>query len=98
MSTHHSLHVAEVGIGLPSYREQLWIRMALIGTDQLLFFIYSSLQRVFYWFPFTGGLLLLLQATAAREPIPVPGGRRWGRQTEGREAPGIEPETYRPTG
>ena len=61
-------------------------------------FSYSSLQRV-YWIPFTGGLLLLLlQATAAREPIPAPGGRRWGRQTEGREAPGIEPETYRPTG
>ena len=28
--------------------------------------------------PFKGGLLLLLLATPAREPIPAPGGRRQG--------------------
>ena len=57
-----------------------------------LVFFYSFFPPTDHGYPFTGRLLLLLQATAAREPIPAPGGRRRGRQTEGREASGIEPE------
>ena len=64
----------------------------------IFFFIHSPPPPTGHGCPFTGGLLLLLQATATREPIPAPGGRRRGRQTEGREAPGIEPETFRHTG
>ena len=63
-----------------------------------MFFFYSFFPPTGHGCPFTGRLLLLLQATAVREPIPAPGGRRRGRQTEGREASGIEPKTSRPTG
>ena len=62
------------------------------------FFFYSFFPPTGHGCTFTGGLLFLLQATAAREPIPAPGGRKRGRQTEGREASGIEPETSRSEG
>ena len=80
-------------------------RLALRQVDRyakmayfIYLFIYSFFPPTGHRCPFTGGLLLLRRATATGEPIPAPGGRRRGRQTEGREASGIEPETSRPTG
>ena len=41
-----------------------------------LFLFLFILPPTGHGYPFTGGLLLLLRATATREPIPAPGGRR----------------------
>ena len=75
-------------------------RLLFIYRVQTLseFFFYSFFLPTGHGYPFPERLLLLLQATAAREPIPAPGGHRQGRQTEGRETSGIEPETSRSTG
>ena len=59
-------------------------------------FIYFSLQRVILPTYRRAPSPFLLQATARREPVPAPGGRRWDRQPERREVPGIEPETPAP--
>ena len=55
--------------------------------------MYLFLPPMIHRRPLTGEFLLLPRLLLTREPIPAPGGRRWGRQPEGREAPGIEPET-----
>ena len=60
-------------------------------------FLYSSPQRVMCAQLQESSFAFLCQATAKREPIPAPGGRRWDRQPERREGPGIEPETSRPS-
>ena len=47
-------------------------------------------------FPFTGGLLLLLQGyRCCAEAHPTPGYHIWGAYSEDRETPGIEPGTSR---
>ena len=47
---------------------------------------------------FTGGLLLLLQATAAREPIPAPGERRRGPTDRGTRGAGNRTRDLPPHG
>ena len=70
--------------------------MRLLYNSELFLFIYSSLKRVTLPTYRRAPSPYFLQATARREPIPAPGGRRWGRQPARREVPGIEPETPAP--